>query len=744
MFGIGVPDHMDDLVRNPGTTPTIQESAEEPMVRLGQGDPPSGTQRDFYRAAEEELSRLAVMVRQGDCIHIERLNGLAADIVDALQHDDFHVVEALSGPAGSPLVTNLINVAVLATKLGMGLGYRPDELERVALAGLLHDIGIFAIPESLLMKSERLTPDERQLIEQHPELGADLITQLGPPYGWLATVIRQAHERWSGQGYPNGLRGTQIHDYARIIGIVDVLDALVSPRPYRPRILPEDAVRELIANQNTAFSRELVKAVVQHLSVYPLGTMVRLNTGDLAVVIQLNPKYPLRPTVHFVGSGDQRSSGGPQVVDLSKNPLVSVLETVEPPAPGRVPSLQPAPSVAPKASEELPSSEQFSTVLESLDAIACLIEQAVERNTGTSIPAHPDTTASEPPTEDTTDLEFGDAEFHQEVLELFTLEAQEWMHQIRAALNELEAGPATDLRRKLLDIIVRGITNLGGSAATVALPNIKRLAFGLLPPLHTMREKEAPLTPDEIASLKESLVRISAMVEEVGIPPPGHPGGEGQEDGETPEPEPPATFTASQEHAPSGSTFHEHNTVTPTSEPSHSLLEGLRELQRVRKESLESTRNVIEFIVQRVEKELRPENRQLDHHTLLRFIEEHEEHDTQFLAEVERRVPDMARLVSELKGGNPSSVVSDETLEPILRAVQGLQEIARTVAATPIILFLNGLQAFLKVVTHRKVSLAAQRLEAVEMRLAALRPMAQQWVEVGRVERAAIRQVLPT
>ena len=84
------------------------------------------------------------------------------------------------------------------------------------------------------------------LIEQHPELGYQAIRKAGQKYDWLAQVVRQAHERWNGQGYPNKLKGRQISEFAQIIGVVDVFDALVSPRGYRRRFFPYEAVRELI------------------------------------------------------------------------------------------------------------------------------------------------------------------------------------------------------------------------------------------------------------------------------------------------------------------------------------------------------------------------------------------------------------------------------------------------------------------------------------------------------------------
>ena len=201
---------------------------------------------DWYRRAQEQLTGLALAVQRQDALDLEPLSVLATEVVAALKRSDRLLVQAMSGPPGPPLITNLVNVGILATKVGVGLGYHGKELERLALAGLLHDVGLFAVPQSLIAKPGRLTSDERALIEQHPELGYQAIHKAGLKYDWLAQVVRQAHERWNGQGYPNKLKERQINEFAQIIGLVDVFDALVSPRGYRRRFFPHEAVRELL------------------------------------------------------------------------------------------------------------------------------------------------------------------------------------------------------------------------------------------------------------------------------------------------------------------------------------------------------------------------------------------------------------------------------------------------------------------------------------------------------------------
>jgi HD-GYP domain-containing protein (c-di-GMP phosphodiesterase class II) len=153
-----------------------------------------------------------------------------------------------------------------------------------------------------------------------------MLSKLGAQYAWLAQVAWQEHERWNGQGYPRGLKGDQIHEYARIIGIVDIFDALISPRPYRQRRLPHEAIRELLIAEKATFSGQIIKALIQQFSLFPLGTMVRLNTGEIGAVTQLNAHYPLRPVVTINHGADGSAMVSPKAIDLGTTTLVHIVE----------------------------------------------------------------------------------------------------------------------------------------------------------------------------------------------------------------------------------------------------------------------------------------------------------------------------------------------------------------------------------------------------------------------------------
>jgi hypothetical protein len=355
---------------------------------------PQDDAEDWYQAATRELSRLSRTVRSQDPLDLIVLTDIAKGMTVSLERSEALVVQALSAPLGDRLIANLVHVGILAARIGLGLDYSGRQLEHLTIAGLLHDIGIFSVPPSLIQKPGKLTPQERAVLEQHPEAGFKAIRQLGPEYEWLATVVRQAHERWSGQGYPQRLKGSQIHPYAQVIGLADVFEALVSPRPYRRRMLPHDAIRELLRHERGAFPRTVLKALVEQLSVYPLGTKVRLSSGDEGLVIRLNSRFPMRPVVQV---GDEDSGGElTTVIDLSSTPDLCILDAVAPPEPQSLSHSQGKSSATPSGEGPQSLSDRFSALLEGLDQIAMTIQQVVESQ-GESLDSGPSSIPYNPP-----------------------------------------------------------------------------------------------------------------------------------------------------------------------------------------------------------------------------------------------------------------------------------------------------------------------------------------------------------
>jgi HD domain len=684
---------------------------------------------DWYRLAQEQLTNVALAVQRQDEFDMEAVAALAIGIAEALKRNDQLLVQAMSGPAGPPLITNLVNVGILAAKVGAGLGYHGKELERLTFAGLLHDIGLFAVPQSLITKSGRLTQDERMLIEQHPELGYQAIRKAGPKYDWLAQVVSQAHERWNGQGYPNKLKGRQIGEFAQIIGVVDIFDALVSPREYRRRFFPHEAVRELMVTERTAFPREIIKALVEQLSAYPLGTSIRLTTGEVGSVVRINTRYPLRPVVRIEGNAAYGQET--RHLDLSLAPLVSITETLESPDVARVSF--PMDETAMKTTDVVPSaSDQFTSLLEGLDALASAIQGVVESRTFVPESGAASALCEQRWTEGPPSQDVADDSFEKEVIGLFALEAHEWLAQIQMAVRQLAEGANGTLRPKLYGILLQGITNLAKSASTVQLQTIEQMASNLLPILHDVGHQEPRAMTAALQSLQEGLDRISLAVRRLA----------GNQEGEHSEPSgiPVETVNESQPALPAIVTEPAalQSSAPFTVSSSVPLIHALRDLQQARARSMQPPRDVLEAVIQRAQKEAD----HLDVAGVGRILTELDRLDEEFIQDVRRRVPVIRSILANLRAQGMTGFVTTSHLDPILEQVDALHDLANQVQATMITMFLQGLRSFLMVAAYRKAATLEQRLATVETRINALIPMAEQWGSMGRVERSAISDIL--
>ncbi|GIP38276.1 phosphodiesterase [Paenibacillus sp. J31TS4] len=223
------------------------------------------------------------------------------------------------------LFQHSLNVCVYSTMLGIAHGYGREELTQLGMGALLHDVGKTRIPLSLLSKPDKLTVEEYELMKKHAEYGFQLLRN-EPNLSLLsAHCALQHHERLDGSGYPRGLKGTDIHDYARWIGIVDTYDALTTNRAYRAPVLPHLAVELLYAGAGTLFEPSKLETFRDHIAIYPLGLTVELSTGEVGVVVDLNRNLPHRPIVRILYDPEGRETTPYYETDLSKQLAVTIV-----------------------------------------------------------------------------------------------------------------------------------------------------------------------------------------------------------------------------------------------------------------------------------------------------------------------------------------------------------------------------------------------------------------------------------
>lgn len=214
------------------------------------------------------------------------------------------------------IFTHSLNVTLYSLAVGMELKLKPQQLEAIGLGALMHDIGKVNIPKDILLKPGRLTDDEFELIKTHANEGFELLRNSHSVPLLVAHCAFQHHERLDGSGYPRGIREQEIHDYAKIIAVADVFDAVTSNRVYRQAMLPHQGLELLYSGADRQFQTKVVKAFQKSVAIYPIGITVELNDGRKGVVVQQNIALSDRPVVRILE--DNGATVPPYELNLEK------------------------------------------------------------------------------------------------------------------------------------------------------------------------------------------------------------------------------------------------------------------------------------------------------------------------------------------------------------------------------------------------------------------------------------------
>jgi HD-GYP domain-containing protein (c-di-GMP phosphodiesterase class II) len=224
------------------------------------------------------------------------------------------------------LFQHSVNVAILAGIMGLAKGYNRNQIEDLGIGALLFDIGMTKIPKELINKTSSLTPKERIVMERHTTEGFEILRHQHDISLLSAHCALQHHERYDGSGYPRGLKKDEIHDYAQIVALADVYDALTSPRAYRNRHTPNEAIEYLLGAGNSQFDIDLIQLFCRHISIYPVATTVLLNTGQVGVVSSNNQLAVDRPVVRILREADGSPASAPYELDLKENHLLMIVK----------------------------------------------------------------------------------------------------------------------------------------------------------------------------------------------------------------------------------------------------------------------------------------------------------------------------------------------------------------------------------------------------------------------------------
>lgn len=221
-----------------------------------------------------------------------------------------------------------VNVCILSIMTGITMGYNHLQLSELGIGALLHDIGKIRVDIDILNKRGELNREEFLEIKQHPDYGFKILRDYDDVSLLSAHTAYQHHERWDGQGYPRNLARHNIHEYARITAVADIYDALLADRPYRTSYSLNQTLTIIKRMSGIYLDPACVAALITNIAVYPIGTVVKLSTGNIGVVVDVNRQHPTRPVIRIAFDPQGYRLNNVYEVDLSKLSTVAITSTL--------------------------------------------------------------------------------------------------------------------------------------------------------------------------------------------------------------------------------------------------------------------------------------------------------------------------------------------------------------------------------------------------------------------------------
>jgi putative nucleotidyltransferase with HDIG domain len=277
--------------------------------------------RDSYGSAKTVAKSIMEDLRIGRMLDMNQARKTVDEVVDSLlRNDDALVWLTKLKNQDEYTAEHSLNVCILSAAFARHLGHDEAEIRKIGLAGLLHDIGKAKIPIEILNKPGPLDDNERAVMRQHPNLGRSLLMTSASVEHYTIDVAYSHHERVDGTGYPRALQAHQIPYYAKLVAIVDTYDAITSSRAYDTGRASMAALEIIYNSRDSHFDADLAVEFIRCIGVYPPGSIVVLNNGEVGVVVESNQSSKLRPKIVLVKDQDKEWQEK-RTIDLSRGDL---------------------------------------------------------------------------------------------------------------------------------------------------------------------------------------------------------------------------------------------------------------------------------------------------------------------------------------------------------------------------------------------------------------------------------------
>lgn len=298
---------MDNLGKSLKRTAPRHVSVQEELVKA----------RRIFTEANAIVNSVLLDCRMGKQVEVEKLQPVIVSITDSIFRNPDAIISLLKiKQADKYTFQHSVAVSTLLISFCRAMEVDRRTVELVGMGGLLHDIGKMKVPDHILNKPGKLTESEFELMKKHVIYGRQILKQTGGLSPISISIAAEHHERYDGSGYPMGLQGEEISLYGQMAAIVDVYDALTSNRIYHNGMEPTEVLKKMLEWSEHHFNTELVHHFIRTIGIYPVGTLVRLESGYLAVVVEQNHNDLLHPKVRVFFNANSKSYVSPRDIDL--------------------------------------------------------------------------------------------------------------------------------------------------------------------------------------------------------------------------------------------------------------------------------------------------------------------------------------------------------------------------------------------------------------------------------------------
>lgn len=320
--------NVTDPAANKQVTETSR-SAKKPVSRPSIAEELDAAKK-IHHKTKEVVTTMFSDVRLGKALEVEEATVLVDEINQSMERNPNALLSLIRLKSVNEYTyLHSVAVCILMVALGRQLGLQGEQLKQAGIAGLLHDVGKMAIPDEVLNKAGKLTDKEFDIMKSHPQRGWEILKSCCQVQESALDVCLHHHERMDGKGYPEKLSGDTLTLLARMGAVCDVYDAISSDRCYKKAWSPAESIHKMATWRNGHFDETVFQAFVKTIGIYPNGTLVKLKSGRLGVVIEQSQKKLTAPIIKVFFSVRVDAHIPVEILDLSKG--IDSIENIEDP-----------------------------------------------------------------------------------------------------------------------------------------------------------------------------------------------------------------------------------------------------------------------------------------------------------------------------------------------------------------------------------------------------------------------------